>query len=113
MLFWAIGVFSVLLGFSVAIYLVFEKFGSDLSTTSVFGTAASGVVFSVVIGVVVLLVVWPPVTLASWLFFVAFSAGVSLLVFTGDKRKNKGTKDSVNNIEIINKRDEARSNTGS
>ena len=110
MLFWAIGVFSVLLGFSVAVYLVFEKFGSELSSISVFGTAASGVVFSAVIGLVVLLVVWPPFTFASWLFFVAFSAGVSLLVFTGDKKKNKRSKESVNNI---NSREDHYSKTGS
>ncbi len=110
MLFWAIGVLSVLLGFSVAIYLVFEKFGSELSTISVFSTAATGVVFSIVIGLVVLLVVWPPVTFASWLFFVAFSGGVSLLVLTRDKKRNKRSKGSVNDI---NSRDDYCSKTGS
>lgn len=109
MLFWAIGLLSVILGFSVSIYLVYEKFGFDVSGTSVFSTAASGVIFSVIIGIVVFLMIWPPITFVTWLVFAAFAVVVSFLVLTGDKRK----KDSSYQVEIMSDREEIHSNTGS
>lgn len=109
MLFFALGVVSVLLGFSTAIYVVFEKFDSRVTGLSVFITAALGIVFSVISGLVVILAIWPPVTMLSWLIFAAFAIGVSFLVLTG----NKSRKESDNNIETIDSRADLRSNTGS
>lgn len=109
MLFWAIGVLSVVLGFSTAIYMVFEKFGSKVTGPSIFITAASGIVFSVITGTVVILVIWPPVTVLSWLIFAAFAGAVSLLVLTGSKSR----KESDELIETSNNRADFRSNTGS
>ncbi|PKM81049.1 MAG: hypothetical protein CVU89_10900 [Firmicutes bacterium HGW-Firmicutes-14] len=109
MLFWAIGVLSVFLGFSTAVYVVFVKFGSKVTGLSVFITAASGTIFSMITGLVIFMVLWPPVTVLSWLIFLAFAGAVSLLVLTGKQSK----KESGDNIETGNNLADIRSNTGS
>jgi formate hydrogenlyase subunit 3/multisubunit Na+/H+ antiporter MnhD subunit len=109
MLFWAIGILSAVLGFCTAIYLVFEKYSSEVSGKSVFVTAVAGIIFSLVTAVVMVMVIWPPVNVFSWLLFAGFAAGVSALVLTG----NNSRKEIENNFKSINnRRVDLRSGTG-
>jgi|GEM_PF-2990026 len=109
MLFWAIGILSMVLGFCTAIYLVFEKYSSKVTGISVFITAAMGIIFSLITAAVMVMVIWPPVNVFSWLLFAAFAAAVSVLVLTG----NSSGKEIVNNFKSINnRRVDLRSGTG-
>ncbi|NLC76819.1 MAG: hypothetical protein GX750_04265 [Clostridia bacterium] len=86
MLFWIIGLLSVILGFCVAIHMVFQRLDSRVTWVSILITLILGIVFSAITEVVMVAVIWPPVTLLSWVIFAVFAGLVLLLLLTDSKR---------------------------
>lgn len=108
MLFTVIGILSVVLGFCLAIHVMFEKMSSKVSAWSIFVTAAMGTMFSIITGTVMLFVIWPPVNVVSWLVFAAFATGIAGIVVTN----NKGKEGRANVDAIDSSGPDLRSGTG-
>lgn len=89
MLFWITGLLSIILGFCVAIHVVFEKFDKKLTVFSFFITAALGTIVSAVTGLIMMTLIWPPITFASWFLFAIFASIVLLILSTGKKEEKQ------------------------
>lgn len=81
---------SLVLGFSLGIYLIYQRAGLSVSGMSIFITALMGTVLSFGISALMIFAVWPPVNIVSWIAIAGLVGSVALLLLSDKDKSEKG-----------------------